>query len=75
MKTSLDDHRYVVRMPDDIKTRLVQRSERDHSSMNSVILRALEQYLNEEPAYLAEMRDALAELRTAIHGEFHVQHS
>lgn len=75
MKTSLDDYKVVVRMPEDVRARLKQRSHRDHSSMNSVILRALDQYLEEDTAYRTEMRALLDDLRAAIYGETHVQHS
>lgn len=63
MKTSLDDHKFVLRLPDDLRTRLVDRANRDYSSMNSVILRALEQYLEED----IELRQELKALVSQLH--------
>ena len=66
MKTSLDDHKFVLRLPDDLRTRLVDRANRDHSSMNSVILRALEQYLVGDSELRQELKALVSQILRQI---------
>lgn len=54
-----DVEKFVARLPDGMRSRLAERADREYTSMNSIMVKALEQYLDGQERQNA-LLDALA---------------